>query len=42
MLSTHELTRRAAGRQSAEETAYQVQGDEDLASRVLDALDVTP
>lgn len=42
MLSTHELTRRAAGRQTAEETAYQVQGDEDLASRVLDALDVTP
>lgn len=41
-LSTHELTRRAAGRQSTEETAYQVQGDEDLARRVLDALAVTP
>lgn len=41
-LSTHELTRRAAGRQSTEETAYHVQGDEDLARRVLDALPVTP
>ena len=41
-LSTHELTRRAAGRQTADETAYHVQGDEELASRVLGALDVTP
>lgn len=41
-LSTHELTRRAAGRRSTEETAYQVVGDEGLARRVLDALTVTP
>lgn len=41
-LSTHELTRRAAGRQSTEDTAYHVHGDEDLARRVLDALVVTP
>lgn len=41
-LSTHELTRRAAGRQTTEETAYQVLGDEDLARRLLDALQVTP
>ena len=41
-LSTHELTRRAAGRQSTEDTAYQVHGDEDLARRVLDALVLTP
>lgn len=41
-LSTHELTRRGAGRQTTEETAYQVQGDEGLARRVLDALQVTP
>lgn len=41
-LSTHELTRRAAGRQSTQETAYQVHGDEDLARRVLDALVLTP
>lgn len=41
-LSTHELTRRAAGRQTTEDTAYHVIGDEDLARRVLDALTLTP
>ncbi|QFG69681.1 maleylpyruvate isomerase family mycothiol-dependent enzyme [Ornithinimicrobium pratense] len=41
-LSTHELTRRAAGRQSTQETAYHVHGDEDLARQVLDALVLTP
>lgn len=41
-LSTHELTRRAAGRQSTQDTAYQVHGDEELAVAVLDALTLTP
>lgn len=41
-LSTEELGRRAAGRRSTEETAYQVSGDEDLARRVLDAYVLTP
>ena len=41
-LSTHELTRRAAGRQEVEETAYQVTGDEELARAVLGKLSLTP
>lgn len=41
-MSTHELTRRAAGRRPTEDTAYHVVGDEDLARRVVDALAVTP
>ncbi len=41
-LSTHSLTRRAAGRVSTQDTAYHVVGDEDLARRVLDALALTP
>ena len=41
-LSTHALTRRAAGRRATSETAYSVVGDEDLAVRVLDALTFTP
>lgn len=41
-MSTHSLTRRAAGRVSTEDTAFHVVGDEDLARRVLDALVVTP
>lgn len=41
-LSTDALTRRAAGRRSTEDTAYQVVGDEDLARRVLDAYVLTP
>lgn len=41
-LSTHALTRRAAGRTPTEQTAYHVVGDEDLARRVLDALALTP
>ncbi|WP_122262688.1 maleylpyruvate isomerase family mycothiol-dependent enzyme [Ornithinimicrobium cerasi] len=41
-MSTHELTRRAAGRRTTEDTAYHVVGDEDLARRVVDALAVTP
>ncbi|MDO5740522.1 MAG: maleylpyruvate isomerase family mycothiol-dependent enzyme [Ornithinimicrobium sp.] len=41
-LSTDALTRRAAGRRSTADTAYQVVGDEDLARRVLDAYVITP
>ena len=41
-LSTHELTRRAAGRQSTGDTVYHANGDEDLARHVLDALVLTP
>lgn len=41
-LSTHELTRRAAGRQTTQDTAYQVNGDDALAQAVLDALTLTP
>lgn len=41
-LSTHELTRRAAGRQSVADTAYQVSGDEELARAVLEELSITP
>lgn len=41
-LSTHELTRRAAGRTTTADTAYHVIGDEDLARRVLDAVVITP
>jgi uncharacterized protein (TIGR03083 family) len=41
-LSTDSLARRAAGRVSTQDTAYQVHGDEDLAARVLDALTLTP
>lgn len=40
-LTTHALTRRAAGRASTADTAYQVNGDEALAERVLDALVLT-
>jgi uncharacterized protein (TIGR03083 family) len=40
-LSTDALTRRAAGRASAADTAYQVTGDEEVARRVLDAIVVT-
>lgn len=41
-LSTHALARRTAGRVSTEDTAYQVDGDEELAARVLDAWTLTP
>lgn len=41
-LSTHELARRAAGRRSTDDTAYQVTGDEELARVLLDALVVVP
>ena len=41
-LSTDALTRRAAGRRTTEDTAYQVIGDEDLARRVLEAYVLTP
>ncbi|WP_161937819.1 maleylpyruvate isomerase family mycothiol-dependent enzyme [Serinicoccus chungangensis] len=40
-LSTHALARRTAGRASTEDTAYHVQGDEELARAVLDALTLT-
>lgn len=40
-LSTQALGRRAAGRVSTADTAYQVHGDEALAERVLDALVLT-
>lgn len=42
VLSTDSLTRRAAGRRTTVDTAYQAVGDEDLAARVLDALVITP
>ncbi|MFK5635262.1 MULTISPECIES: maleylpyruvate isomerase family mycothiol-dependent enzyme [unclassified Ornithinimicrobium] len=41
-LSTSALARRAAGRVSTAETAYNVTGDEDLARQVLEALVLTP
>jgi uncharacterized protein (TIGR03083 family) len=40
-LTTHALTRRAAGRRSTDEIHYSVTGDEQIARRVLDALVVT-
>ena len=40
-LSTEALTRRAAGRRSVSDTAYNVVGDEAIARRVLEALVVT-
>lgn len=40
-LTTHALARRAAGRTSTQDTAYQVNGDEALAERVLEALVLT-
>lgn len=41
-LSTDELTRRGAGRISVADLRYQVDGDQDVARRVLEALVVTP
>ncbi|NHN56701.1 maleylpyruvate isomerase family mycothiol-dependent enzyme [Calidifontibacter sp. DB0510] len=41
-LSTEELTRRGAGRVAVDELRYSVEGDEDVARRVLDALAITP
>lgn len=40
-LSTEAFTRRAAGRRSVSDTAYNVVGDEAIARRVLEALIVT-
>ncbi len=40
-LTTHALTRRAAGRRSTDEIHYSVTGDEQIARRVLDALVIT-
>ena len=40
-LTTHALTRRAAGRRSTDEIHYTVTGDDEIARRVLDALVVT-
>lgn len=40
-LSTAAFTRRAAGRQSVEETRYTVVGDDDVARRVIEALVIT-
>ena len=41
-LSTDALTRRAAGRGGLEDIHFTVQGDEDVARRVLEALPFTP
>ncbi len=41
-LSTDQLTRRAAGRRSVEDTRYHVTGDEEVARRVLASLVITP
>lgn len=41
-LTTEALTRRGAGRVPTTELRYTVEGDEDVAARVLDALTVTP
>ena len=40
-LTTDALTRRAAGRRSTDQIRYTVNGDEDIARRVLDALVIT-
>lgn len=41
-LTTEALTRRGAGRVATADLRYSVEGDEDIAARVLDALAVTP
>jgi hypothetical protein len=41
-LSTDAITRRAAGRGGLEDIHFTVQGDEDVARRVLEALPFTP
>lgn len=41
-LTTEEFTRRGAGRIDTADLRYQVEGDEDVARRVLDAMAVTP
>lgn len=41
-LTTESLTRRGAGRVPTSQLRYSVEGDEDVAARVLDALTITP